>query len=134
MWARHPRVWRRAVAIALAPAPDIPGVLIQRDFHPGNVLWKRGRVSGVVDWQATSIGPAVADVAHCRTNLLAYGPRTAERFTSQWEAATGMAFHPWADVVTVVGLLDDLREGWDSVRLAIETLLARAVAELGGVT
>jgi hypothetical protein len=33
------------------------------------VLWLGGRVTGVVDWVETSIGPAWLDVAHCSTNL-----------------------------------------------------------------
>jgi len=62
-------------------------VLLHRDFHPGNVLWQRGRVSCVVDGQAAS--PAMADVAHCRVNLLTLGSGAPERFTSMWERAAG---------------------------------------------
>ena len=57
-WARYPRVWERAVEISRAPAPDLPAVLLHRDFHPGNVLWRYGRVSGVVDWLGACSGPA----------------------------------------------------------------------------
>jgi Homing endonuclease associated repeat/Phosphotransferase enzyme family len=46
---------------------------LERDFHPGNVLWRRATVSGVVDWQAASICPASVDVANCRGNLFGYG-------------------------------------------------------------
>jgi aminoglycoside phosphotransferase (APT) family kinase protein len=56
IWARQPKAWQQAVAIAFGPPPAMPAVLIQRDFHPGNVLWRRGVVSGVVDWQAASVG------------------------------------------------------------------------------
>ena len=42
------------------------------------------------------------------------------------------AYHPWGDVVTVVGFLDDLRDDWGSERQLVEDMLARAVAELGG--
>ena len=80
-WARYPRVWERAVEISLGPAPDLPAVLLHRDFHPGNVLWRRGRVSGVVDWLGACAGPAAPDVAHCRVNLLTMGAEVAERFT-----------------------------------------------------
>jgi hypothetical protein len=72
-WARYPRVWERAAEIGHAPLPRLPAVLVHRDFHPGNVLWQRGAVAGVVDWQSASTGPAVADVAHCRANLLGFG-------------------------------------------------------------
>jgi hypothetical protein len=107
-------------------------VLVHRDFHPGNVLWQRGAVTGVVDWQAACTGPAVADVGHCRINLLTAGTDAAVRFTAWWQHAAGTAYHPWADVVTIIGFLDDLRDGWGPERLLVEDMLARAVAELGG--
>jgi aminoglycoside phosphotransferase (APT) family kinase protein len=129
-WARWPRAWQRAIDLALGPAPDLAAVLVQRDFHPGNVLWRYRRVSGVVDWQAASIGPAVVDVAHCRANLLGFDRLVAERFTTLWEEVTGATFHPWADLVTIVGFLDDLRSGWGSDRYLVEDVLADAVAEL----
>jgi aminoglycoside phosphotransferase (APT) family kinase protein len=132
-WARYPRIWERAADISRGPAPVLPQVLVHRDFHPGNVLWRRGMVSGVVDWQAACTGPAVADVAHCRVNLLTLGAGAAGQFTAWWQRAAG-AYHPWADVATIIGFLDDLREGWGSERLLVEDMLARAVAELGGAS
>jgi len=129
-WARYPHVWERAAEISHQPPPRLPAVLLHRDFHPGNVLWRRGTVSGVVDWQDACTGPAAADVAHCRINLLDFGTDAAQRFTSLWQRAAGATYHPWADVVTIIGFLDDLRD--ESEWLLIEDTLARAVAELGG--
>ncbi len=131
-WARYPRMWERAAEISRALPPRVPTVLVHRDFHPGNVLWRRGVVSGVIDWQGACTGPAVADVAHCRVNLLTFGTDAAQRFTALWQQAAGTAYHPWADVVTIIGFLDDLRDDWGSERLLVEDMLARAVAELGG--
>ena len=130
-WARYPDVWDRAAAIFHGPAPSLPTVLVHRDFHPGNVLWRRGDVSGVVDWQAACTGPAVADVGHCRVNLLAFGSDATDRFTHLWERAAGASYHPWGDIVTIIGFLDDLRGDRSSERLLIEDMLARAVAGLG---
>jgi hypothetical protein len=131
-WARYPRVWERAVEISRAPAPDLPAVLLHRDFHPGNVLWRYGRVSGVVDWLGACSGPAPADVAHCRINLLTMGTEVVSRFTVRWERVAGTTYHPWGDVVTVVGFLDNLHDDWGSERFGVEDMLARAVAELAG--
>jgi hypothetical protein len=64
-------------------------------------------------------------------NLLTLGTDAAEQFTAWWQQAAGAAYHPWADVVTIIGFLDDLREDWGSERLLVEDMLARAVAELG---
>jgi hypothetical protein len=95
-------------------------------------LWRYGKVSGVVDWQAASIGLAALDVAHCRANLFGYGREVAERFTALWEQVSGMTYHPWADVVTVIGFLDDLHDEPGSDHDLVEYLLAQAVAELRG--
>jgi aminoglycoside phosphotransferase (APT) family kinase protein len=106
-------------------------VLVHRDYHPGNMLWRWGTVSGVVDWQAICTGPAVIDVAHCRVNLLTFGAATAGQFTAWWQRESGAAYHPWADVVIVIGFLDDLREDVGSEQFLVEDMLGRAVAELG---
>jgi hypothetical protein len=128
----RPRVWERALEIRINGMPPYRPTFIHRDFHPGNVLWRRGTVCGVVDWQAACTGPAVIDVAHGRVNLLTFGADAAGQFTTWWQRESGAAYHPWADVVTVIGFLGDLREDWGSERLLVEDMLARAVAELGG--
>lgn len=130
-WARWPTLWERAVEIYRGPAPEYAAVFIQRDFHPGNVLWRLGTVTGVVDWQAASIGPAWADVAHCRVNLFRYGLEVADRFTEIWEQLSGQSYHPWAEIVGIIGFLDGLREDSQSDGSSMEDALARAVAEMG---
>ena len=67
-------------------------------------------MSGVVDWEAASIGPRSIDVAHCRINLLYDDLSRAEVFRHEWEQVSGQAFDPWADIVTVIGLLDGYRK------------------------
>ena len=134
-WARWPGVWTRAVAWFRRPAPDGlgagPEVFVHRDF----VLWRRGRVSGVVDWASAGVGPGWVDVGYCRGSLFAYGLEVADRFTAIWERLSGRRFHPWADVVTIIGGLDDLRDDLPSARErpVVEDALARAVAELDGI-
>ncbi len=131
-WAHRPAVWSRAIEIFRGPTPAAHDAFIHRDFHPGNVLWRRGRVTGVVDWASASIGPPSLDVGHCRGNLFRFGLDVADRFTAVWEGMTGDRYDPWADVVTIVGFLDGLREAFPEDGLAMEEALARAVAELGG--
>ena len=125
-------MWERAAEISHGPPLRLPAMLLHHDFHPGNVLWQRGTVTGVVDWQGACTGPAAADVAHCRVNLLGFGTDAVLRFTAFRQQAAGAAYHPWGDVVTIIGFLDDLRDGWGSERHLVEDMLARAVAELGG--
>ncbi len=110
----------------------LPPIHAACDFHPGNVLWRGGRVTGVVDWASASIGPACVDVGHCRGNLFGHGLDLAGRFTAIWEERSGASYHPWADVVTIIGFLDGLRDEPPHDRFLVEDALARAVAELTG--
>lgn len=99
-------------------------------LHPGNVLWRRGRLTGVVDWQSACIGPPSIDIAHCRANLLGYAPDLADIFTRNAADATGRPFHPWADIAALIGMLDGLRASPPRPvgRRAIEAAIAEAVA------
>lgn len=99
-------MWERAIEIFHGPVLDDDRTFIHRDFYPGNVLWHRRTVSGLVDWEAASVGPRSMDVAHCRINLLYDGLDAADIFTRIWEQRTGRTFHRWADIATVIGLLD----------------------------
>lgn len=126
-WARWPAVWERAVEIAHAPPSDLEARFIHRDCHPGNVLWRQGQVTGLVDWQAACIGPASADVAHCRANLFRYGLDIADRFSAAWERLTGDRYNPWAEIATIVGFLDGLRDEPGADCFVSEQALARAV-------
>jgi aminoglycoside phosphotransferase (APT) family kinase protein len=130
-WARWPGVWERAFEIFHGPSPELERTFIHRDFHPGNVLWRRGSVTGVVDWQSACVGPPSIDVGHCRTNLFRYGLEVADRFTALWERLTGRGYDPWTEVVSIVGVLDDQLRRPRPDRVPVEDALARAVAELG---
>jgi aminoglycoside phosphotransferase (APT) family kinase protein len=132
-WARRREVWSRAVDIFHGPAPQESAAFIHRDYHPGNVLWRWGRVSGIVDWPSASIGSVSVDVAHCRANLMGrFDLDVADRFRAIWEEMTGSRFNPWADVMILIGMLDGLREDPHLNRASVEEALARAVADLGG--
>ena len=108
-WARSPAVSERAVEVCHGPAPSEPSTFVHRDFHPGNVLWQRGRLTGLVDWRHTCVGPPVVDVGHLRLNLFFSDRDPAELFTKTWERLTTRTYDPWADVVAIIGMLDNLR-------------------------
>ncbi|MFC9128254.1 phosphotransferase family protein [Streptomyces sp. NPDC057099] len=90
--------WAAAIDVIRRPAPPYEGRFLHRDFHPGNVLFDASssspaaaRITGVVDWAATSWGPADLDVAHCSTNLaLLHGPAWGLRFAEAYEEAGGV--------------------------------------------
>ena len=105
-WATDAGLWEDAFALLRTDPPDHESCFIHRDFQPRNVLWSGGRISGVVDWVETSIGPAWLDVAHCCTNLaLHHGSTTADAFATAYVARTGREPQPYFDVMDVVGFL-----------------------------
>jgi aminoglycoside phosphotransferase (APT) family kinase protein len=133
VWLRRPDVWERAVEVFHRPPLDRDRVLIHRDYHPGNVLWRRGRVSGVVDWQAVSRGPRAVDVFWCRANLIErFGMEIGDRFVEVWERVSGASYHPWAEAVMLVDFLGWSRHSREPrFGLDLEDLLDRRLSELG---
>lgn len=63
-WAVDQGLWEEAFALLRSAPPAYEPCFIHRDFRTGNLLWSGDRISGVVDWVETSIGPAWLDVAH----------------------------------------------------------------------
>ena len=43
--------------------------LVHDDFWPGNTVWYRGKLAGVVDWTHAEIGDPRTDVSQCRIDL-----------------------------------------------------------------
>ncbi len=125
-WTQRPAVWERAFARFEEPPPPSVPVLIHRDFHPGNVLWDGGAVTGVVDWANTSVGAREVDISHCRANLAGvFGLPVADRFLALCGADD---YDPYWDIVAALGGHDDAALArWTSWE---EEFLARAVARL----
>ena len=125
-WTARPDVWERGFAVFDEPPPGDERRFIHRDFHPGNVLWSRGAVTGVVDWASTSIGSPCADVGHCRLNLAGVlGLDAADRFLELCDVGD---YHPYWDIVAALGGFDGATlESWTAPE---EEFLARAVARL----
>ena len=88
------------------PVPTADIGFVHRDFNPGNVLWVRSRLSGLVDWQWACVGPRSVDPAHCRLNLFQYNPTMADDVRTVWEQRSGLTFDPWADLASIIGTLD----------------------------
>jgi aminoglycoside phosphotransferase (APT) family kinase protein len=109
-WSSRPEAWKRAIEIVHTGVPPTELVLCHRDFHPGNVLWSRGKVSGVVDWTHACRGAPAADVAHCRLNLITlFDLATADAFTARCDPVDHL---PWFDLADVVSLGDSSPEVW----------------------
>jgi aminoglycoside phosphotransferase (APT) family kinase protein len=131
-WTTHPALWERAVELFHCPVPTTDVGFVHRDFNPGNVLWVRERLSGLVDWQLACIGPRSIDPAHCRLNLFQYNPTMADDLLTVWEQRSGLTFEPWADLASIIGALDNIRGGRDpnAAMWSIEAALKNAVNAL----
>ncbi len=67
-----------------------PSVLIHMDYWYGNVLWHRGRVSAVLDWDFASYGEPAIDIAYFRMNQYLRGTKSAaDVFLKSYEEGSG---------------------------------------------
>ncbi len=119
-----------------------PEVFCHDDFHPGNVLFEDGSVSGVVDWSGARLAPAAADVGYCRADLaIAPGADAPNQFLAHYQAASGEPLERLAlwDVLAGMHALQ-WSPGWfesfadvgvirseDEVRAAVERFLDDAL-------
>jgi aminoglycoside phosphotransferase (APT) family kinase protein len=134
-WATDAALWEEAFALLRTDAPDFEPCFIHRDFQHRNVLWSDDRISGVVDWVETSIGPAWLDVAHCCTNIaITHGSETADRFAAAYVARTDREPQHYFDVMDVVGFLPPPgKEGFITAadeRLRLEERLSSVLGRL----
>jgi aminoglycoside phosphotransferase (APT) family kinase protein len=126
-WATDADAWLRAIDAVRSPVPAPERVFLHRDFHPGNVLWNDGGVSGVVDWTYACGGPVAADVAHCRTNLnLLFGLDVADEFARRYGAVPDLA---WFDLADVVSMASDDLDVWRWHDAGRPDLSAELIAE-----
>jgi hypothetical protein len=101
--ARRPWLWERAIEAWHTAMPNYRPVFIHRDFPPGNVLWARGRCTGMVDGPEACRGPAGCDVAHCRSELIRpAGISVAAGFRAAYEGITGEPQHPDCEIGSVM--------------------------------
>lgn len=73
------------------PNPDGPQVFMHGDFHPGNIVWSRGILSGVVDWSGARLGSRWFELACCRGDIaLLFGLPGVRRFTAHYVDIVGL--------------------------------------------
>jgi aminoglycoside phosphotransferase (APT) family kinase protein len=69
-----------------------PEVLTHSDYWSGNVVWRDGRLTGIVDWSGGARGPRGYDLGWCRLDLvLLFDERIADVFLAAYEDAIGRA-------------------------------------------
>lgn len=127
--ATRPALWEAAFSVLRQQAPQPVTRFIHRDFQHFNFLWRRGRLTGVVDWTGSCDGPADFDVGHCRLNLaVLFGAQWAERLRLAYEAEAGRAVDPWWDLYALTAYSDD----W--LRFIPVQVAGRAPVDTAGMT
>ena len=98
-WASVPADWRAAADVVRGPPPSHEARFAHGDYQHFNFLWRRGRLTGVVDWIGAFRGPADVDVGHCRLNLaILYSAELAADFLAAYEADAGRRVDPYWDI------------------------------------
>lgn len=90
---RLPSVWAEAAALV---SERLPGLLRRRrslvhgDYHPGNVLWVRSQLTGIVDWPDLALSRPLEDLGYVRADLvLTHGRAEADRAVVGYQRAQG---------------------------------------------
>ncbi|WP_172370588.1 aminoglycoside phosphotransferase family protein [Sporosarcina jiandibaonis] len=127
-WTRKQGVWAAGLERLHGEKPKYHETFIHRDFHPANVLWRGGEVSGIVDWPNACLGPAGIDVGHCRVNLaLLHGVEIADLFLKAYcRHATEFVYDAYFDIVSIFDAIDGpvtVYKGWTD--LGVEGLTNR---------
>jgi len=109
-WSNKKELWWRAIEIVNSNPPKYKDCFLHRDYHPTNILWQGGRISGIVDWVNACIGPASVDIAHCCGNLaFMYGSEIADRFLQAYQKISNdkNQYHPYWDLDWILGRLPE---------------------------
>lgn len=103
-----------ALAAAWPPRQLNPPAVLHGDYWPGNVLWRDGRLVGVVDWEDALFGDPLADLSVTRLEIAGlYGVTAMSLLTRQY-----LARRPELDISTLP--LWDLRAATRASGFAIE--------------
>jgi aminoglycoside phosphotransferase (APT) family kinase protein len=86
-----------------------------------------GRITGVVDWVSSCVGPSEEDVSHCRVNLVQHhGQAQADRFLAYWQEVTGRRdYHPYWDLTNALSMASEEPDP------ALDEFVAAAAARMG---
>jgi aminoglycoside phosphotransferase (APT) family kinase protein len=127
--APRPDVWAAATKVVATEPPPCELVHTHGDYQHFNVLWKRGRLTALVDWSASRMAPADVDVGHCRLNLaVLFSAEVAERFRLMYESEAGRRVEPWWDLHQLLAYGDD----WPAF-IPVQ-VAGRAPLDTGGMT
>ena len=76
----------RAAVTGSWPPPELNRpVILHGDYWPGNVLWRHGRLAGVIDWEDALFGDPLADLSITRLEISwSWGFAAMGQFTDRY--------------------------------------------------
>jgi aminoglycoside phosphotransferase (APT) family kinase protein len=130
-WSSSQALWDRVFRILDGPAPAGAEGFIHRDYHPGQILWADGRLSGVVDWTTGCHGPFGIDLARMRLNLaLHVGVDATVAFLDAYRSAAGTEPRdPYWDLLDAADFILDASDKDPAAYARLEEWVALAVSE-----
>jgi aminoglycoside phosphotransferase (APT) family kinase protein len=127
--AQKPAVWKAAFGVMAAPPPKDTAVFLHCDLLPVNLLWSRGRITGLTDWNSIHRGSRAIDVGHCRRYLAALcSPEWSEQLRSRYESIAGVTLDPWWDLYALLHY-DESGSKWIRGQVA-----GRRLVDVAGMT
>jgi aminoglycoside phosphotransferase (APT) family kinase protein len=127
--ARKPSVWKAAFGFMEATPPNDSAAFLHGDFLPVNILWSRGRVTGLTDWNSVHRGSRAIDVGHWRRYVAALcSPDWAEQLRLHYESIAGVTLDPWWDLYALLHY-DDSQSKWIGRQVA-----GRRTVDAAGMT
>ena len=68
----------------------VPSCLVHGDYWSGNILWDKGQLTGILDWENAAFGDPGFDLAYCRMEMIIDGMwEAADTFLKVYESQTG---------------------------------------------
>jgi len=108
-------------------------VLTHCDYWSGNVVWRNGKLTGIVDWSDAARGPRGFDVGWCRLDLvLLFDERIADVFPAAYEDGIGRMIDDialWDGWAVARSQLRDLRAPGDAATRCPQRTLHLAVGK-----
>jgi aminoglycoside phosphotransferase (APT) family kinase protein len=117
----HDPLTAAAVSVVTARLPSLSSepVFTHGDFHPGNVLWQGGSITGVVDWSAARLEARWSELAYCRADVcLILGPDVADHLADAYCDIVGGTSDELAvyDLIWLFNIRDNAEVALDAYR------------------
>ena len=78
---------RRTLLAALPEVDMNETALLHGDFWPGNLVWQRGKLAAIIDWEDAMLGDPLGDLGKSRLEMLwSLGEDAAQRYTDAYLA------------------------------------------------